>query len=301
MNADGEAGGRRKLSVRSPSGSTLAAWESGPPEGRPVILLHGLTMTASQAFSNTAVLERAGFRVISFDARGHGDSEPAADPRQYGYDVLTEDLAAVMDAFGVERAVLAGISMGAHTALRLALEQPYRSAALAIVSPAFDPDDHPNEKNVAEADALAAGVRERGVDGFMAALWIPAESSRESAGVRAAHSLLRRRLRGHRDLTAVGDAVKANLRARPFGDFAALSAIEGPVLVVGTRDELDPRHPNELARSYARAIPGSRFECERPGGVPLGWGGRRLILLVRELAARAEWGAANSTAGGRRA
>jgi len=289
------------VSVRSPSGPTLAAWESGPPEGRPVILLHGLTMTASQAFSNTTVLERAGFRVVSFDARGHGHSEPAADPRQYGYDVLTEDLGAVMDAFGVERAVLAGISMGGHTALRLALEQPHRSAALAVVSPAFDPEDHPNEENVAEADALAAGVRDRGIDGFMAALRIRAEGSRGSAGVRAAHSLVRRRLREHHDLTAVGDAVKANLRAKPFDDFAALSAIEGPVLVVGTRDELDPRHPYELARSYVRAIPGSRFECERPGGVPLGWGGRRLILLVRKLAARAEWGAANSTAGRRRA
>jgi 3-oxoadipate enol-lactonase len=258
-------------------------------------------MTANQALSNTTVLERAGFRVISFDARGHGRSEPAADPRQYGYDVLTEDLGAVMDAFGIERAVLAGISMGAHTALRLALEQPHRSAALAVVSPAFDPEDHPNEENVTEADALAAGVRERGVDGFMAALWIRAGSSREPAGVRAAHSLLRRRLREHHDLIAVGDAVKANLRAKPFDDFGALSALEGPVLVVGTRDELDPRHPYELARSYVRAIPGSRFECERPGGVPLGWGGRKLILLVRELAARAEWGAASSTAGGRRA
>jgi len=139
------------------------------------------------------------------------------------------------------------------------------------------------------------------VDGFMAALRTRAGSSRESAGVRAAHSLVRRRLREHHDLTAVGDAVRANLRARPFDDFGALSAIEGPVLVVGTRDELDPRHPYELARSYVRAIPGSRFECEGPGAVPLGWGGRRLILLVRELAGRAEWGAENSAVGRRRA
>lgn len=300
MKPDREAGGRREVSVRSPSGPTLVAWESGPPEGRPVVLLHGLTMTAGQAFPHTTVLESAGFRVVSFDARGHGRSEPAADPRQYGYDVLAEDLGAVMDAFGIERAVLAGISMGGHTALRLALERPHRSAALAVVSPAFDPEDHPNEENVAEADALAEGVRERGVDGFMAALRVPAGSSRESAGVRAAHSLLRRRLGGHRDLSAVGDAVRANLRARPFDDFATLSAVGGPVLVVGTRDELDPRHPYELARAYVRAIPGSRFECERPGGVPLGWGGRKLILLVRELAARAEWGG-ELTAGRRRA
>jgi len=290
VKPEGEAGGRREVSVRSPSGPTLVAWESGPPEGRPVVLLHGLTMTAGQAFPHTTLLESAGFRVVSFDARGHGRSEPAADPRQYGYDVLAEDLGAVMDAFGIERAVLAGISMGGHTALRLALERPHRSAALAVVSPAFDPEDHPNEENVAEADALAEGVRERGVDGFMAALRVPAGSSRESAGVRAAHSLLRRRLREHHDLGAVGDAVRANLRARPFDDFATLSAVGGPVLVVGTRDELDPRHPYELARAYARAIPGSRFECERPGGVPLGWGGRKLILLVRELATCAEWG-----------
>ena len=56
--------------------------------------------------------------MIAYDARGHGRSTPAP-ARAYGYEHLAGDLAAVLDAAGVERALLAGASMGAHTALAL--------------------------------------------------------------------------------------------------------------------------------------------------------------------------------------
>ena len=69
-------------------------------------------------------LERSGYRVIGYDARGHGRSSAAPDPAAYDYDDLARDLEAVLDALGLERAVLAGASMGAHTALRFALRNP---------------------------------------------------------------------------------------------------------------------------------------------------------------------------------
>src|ERR687895_1791348 len=107
-------------------------------EGRPVLLLHGLTATRRYVVMGSRNLERSGHRVIAYDARGHGRSGPAPDAAAYGYDALAADLLAVLDDRGVERAVLAGASMGAHTLVRLALEQPDRAAALVVVTPAFD-------------------------------------------------------------------------------------------------------------------------------------------------------------------
>lgn len=269
--------------MRAPSGQELAAWQEGPSGGTPLVLLHGLTMTGDQAFAGVTALTRRGLRCVCFDARGHGRSAAAIDG-DYGYRSLLADLEAVIDALEIERALLAGISMGAHTALRLALEHPDRVAGLAVVSPAFNPANHPDEEHLAEADALAVGLAERGPEGFVAALRVPRGLTRDAPIVRAGHALTRRRLVAHRDLAALADALRGNLRARPFGDLGALAGVAAPAMVVGTRDEFDPRHPYALARAYADALPDSSFTCEAVGQAPLGWGGKRLIAAVGEFA-----------------
>ena len=89
------------------------------------MLLHGLTATHRYVVMGSRALERSGHRVIAYDARGHGASDPAPQPGAYDYADLAADLLARCSTQrGIERAVLAGASMGAHTALRLALEQP---------------------------------------------------------------------------------------------------------------------------------------------------------------------------------
>jgi pimeloyl-ACP methyl ester carboxylesterase len=128
----------RALSVRTSDGVLLAGEDSGG-DGPPIVLLHGLTATRRYVVMGSRALQRAGHRVIAYDARGHGRSTPAPDPSAYGYGQLAEDLRAVLDACALERAALAGASMGAHTALHFALAHPARVAALGIVTPAFDP------------------------------------------------------------------------------------------------------------------------------------------------------------------
>src|SRR3954453_1669163 len=89
-------------------------------EGTPVVLLHGLTATRRYVVMGSRALERGGHRVIAYDARGHGESDPAPAPEASRSEDLAAGLGDLLDELGVERAILAGASMGAHTLLRFA-------------------------------------------------------------------------------------------------------------------------------------------------------------------------------------
>jgi pimeloyl-ACP methyl ester carboxylesterase len=279
------------FTVLADDGVALSGEESGPPEGgaAPIVLLHGLTATRRYVVMGSTVLQRAGHRVIAYDARGHGRSAPAADPRDYGYERLTRDLLAVLDERGLARAVLAGASMGAHTAVRFALEHPRRVAALAIITPAFDvkPNPFARAAELEGWDALARGLRERGVDGFLAAYDLAAlpESLRATM-----QTVVRQRLAAHEHPLAVADALEAVPRSRPFERVEQLAQIAVPTIVVASRDEADPGHPLAVGERYAQAIPGARLLVEDEGPPihsPLAWQGGRLSRAIAELAARA--------------
>ncbi len=64
-------------------------------EGPPVVLCHGITATRQQLLHGSLALPRAGYEVITFDARGHGESDPAPEGSGYGYPELVADLEAV--------------------------------------------------------------------------------------------------------------------------------------------------------------------------------------------------------------
>ncbi|MGH2864960.1 MAG: alpha/beta fold hydrolase [Solirubrobacteraceae bacterium] len=277
------------LSVAA-GGVTLAGEQSaGDPGGDavPIVLLHGLTATRRYVVMGSRALQRAGYRVLAYDARGHGRSTPAPD-RAYGYEHLAGDLLAVLDAAGIERAVLAGASMGAHTAVRFALEHPERVAALAIITPAFHPAASArDEQELARWDALARGLREGGVEGFLDAYELAAVPATWRATV---ETVLRQRLGAQEHPQAVADALEVVPRSRPFDRLAELEAIAAPTLVVGSRDAADPEHPLAVGGLYARTIPGARLVVEDAGAAgqptpsPIAWQGGRLSRLLIELA-----------------
>ncbi len=276
------------LSVVTDDGVTLAGEESGT--GPAIVLLHGVTATRRYVVMGSRTLERSGHRVIAYDARGHGRSSPAPTPDAYGYELLAADLRAVLDAAGVRRALLAGASMGAHTAVRFALEHPERVAALAIITPAFDPSAPRDAADLARWDALARGLREGGVEGFVRAYDLDKvpDSLRPTI-----ETVLRQRLAGHEHPDAVADALEVVPRSRPFEQLEQLAGIQVPTVVVASRDEADPGHPLAVGETYARTIPGARFVVEEAGvgghpiHSPIAWQGGQLSRVLGELAAQA--------------
>jgi pimeloyl-ACP methyl ester carboxylesterase len=257
----------------------LAAEEAG--EGTPVVLLHGLTATRRYVVMGSRSLERSGHRVVAYDARGHGSSAPAPDPSAYGYEALAADLLAVLDDRGIDRAVLAGASMGAHTLLRFALDHGDRAAALVAITPAFDPD---GDRDLERWDALSRGLREGGVEGFVAAYGEPRvpEAMRDTV-----RTVLRQRLGAHGHPQAVADALRVVPRSSPFDSWDELAELDLPVTVVASRDETDPEHPYAIGERVAAAIPGARLVSEEPGRSPLAWQGSQLSRLIADTAARA--------------
>ncbi len=245
-----------------------------------MVLLHGLTATRRYVVMGSRLLERSGLRVVSYDARGHGRSEPAPDPRAYGYELLVGDLQAVLDGLGLERAVLAGASMGAHTALRFALAHPRRVRALCLITPSYDPSGAVGPETFAGWDALARGLREDGVDGFVRAYDLAGVPARWRTTV---EKVLRQRLAAHEHPGAVADALEVVPRSRPFREMGELATIATPTTVVASRDEADPGHPLAIGERYAQAIPGAKLVVEDDGS-PIAWQGGALSRIILELA-----------------
>jgi pimeloyl-ACP methyl ester carboxylesterase len=97
--------------------------------GEPVVLLHGFSLDRRMWEPQVAELERE-HRVLRVDLRGHGRSAAIRDSF-----AAYEDLASVLDAAGVERAALVGLSSGASIAVDFALVHPERVTRLVLASP----------------------------------------------------------------------------------------------------------------------------------------------------------------------
>jgi pimeloyl-ACP methyl ester carboxylesterase len=92
-------------------------------EGDVVMLLHGFVGDINIDWIRSGILDLLldeEYRVVAFDARGHGLSDKPHDAAAYENDALTKDAAALLDELGIDRCMLVGFSMGARTALHLA-------------------------------------------------------------------------------------------------------------------------------------------------------------------------------------
>jgi pimeloyl-ACP methyl ester carboxylesterase len=248
-------------------------------EGPPIVLCHGITATRRYVVHGSRALERAGHRVVSYDARGHGESDPAPAAQGYGYPELVGDLEAVVaETVGEGRFVLAGHSMGAHTAVAYALGHPQRLAGLVVIGPVYAGEI--TDETLAYWDGLAAALEEGGVDGFVD--YIDRQQGIDPGWRDAVLRFTRERMLRHRHLDAVVAALRQVPRSRPFGRIEELESLEVPALVVASHDDADPGHPRHVAEAYAEHLPQARLLGETEGESPLAWQGGR---LSREIAA----------------
>jgi 3-oxoadipate enol-lactonase len=211
--------------------------------GLPLLLLHPFPLDARIFAPQLGGLPA---RVIAPDLSGAGRSDVPPDPATYSVDRWAEEALAVLDAAGVERAIVAGVSMGGYVALALVRRAPQRVAALALCDTRAGPDgDEARARRTAQQDRIRAGELPAVLDGLLPALLAPGSS--HAAAVRA--------LMAQQPAAGVMGALQA-LRDRPDAR-PGLAAITAPTVVIG--GELDAITPPAELAELARAIPGARL------------------------------------------
>jgi pimeloyl-ACP methyl ester carboxylesterase len=242
-------------------------------EGPPIVLLHGLSATRRNVVQGSRHLVKRGYRLIAYDARGHGASSPAST---YDYAALVDDLEAVLEQLQLERSALVGSSMGAATALAFALEHPERVAALVQMTPAYAGQ----ARAAADGQAwenLASQLEGAGVEAFVEEALPDRLPERWRSVTREA---IRQRMERHEHPEAVAQALREVPGSAAWDGLDRLAQLDLPVLIVGSRDEIDPMHPLAVAQEYERRLPRAELVVEEEGKSPLAWQGARLSGVI---------------------
>jgi pimeloyl-ACP methyl ester carboxylesterase len=261
------------------AGSVILSGEAAG-EGPPLVLLHGLSATRRNVVQGSKHLLRRGYRLIAYDARGHGISEPAPS---YEYSDLVGDLDAVLARLDLERAVLVGSSMGATTAMAFALENPDRVPALVQITPAYLGDARAGQE---DWERMAAELERGDLDAFARVAQPDGVPERWREVAREA---VRQRMERHEHPTAVAQALREVPHSIAWKGLELLESLDLPVLVVGSRDEADPMHPLAVAGEYARRLPRAELVVEDEGQSPLAWQGARLSTVIGDFLGRIDY------------
>ncbi len=183
-------------------------------QGPAVLLTHGFGLTARMWAGQVAALASS-HRLILWDLRGHGRSDAPEDASLYDPEACVADMAALLDAEGVERAVVGGLSLGGYLSLAFHLRHPERVRALMLFDcgPGFrrdEPREAWNERARKRSERIAAGD---------------------------ARALAELEPDGHRDLAGVALAARCMMRHRDGSVLESLPSIRAPALVLaGERD-----------------------------------------------------------------
>ncbi len=258
-------------SLELPGRVRLQYAERGDPSGIPLVLLHGYT-DSWRSFELVLPHLPPSIHAFALSQRGHGDSE--RPPTGYSPSDLAGDLAAFLDALGLERAVVAGHSMGSHIAQRFALDHPGRALGIALLGSFFRFEGN---APAAELVAAVAGLTDPVDPGFarefqQSTLARPIPPDYLAAVVQESLKLPAR----------VWQAVLAGLVAGEHAD--QLPRIDLPTLILwGDADAFCPRSDQD---AFTAAIAGSRLLVHLGGGHAFHW--EDPALCAAELATFAE-------------
>jgi pimeloyl-ACP methyl ester carboxylesterase len=254
------------------AGGKLAAFRLGDPGiKRPTVLaVHGITSSSRAWLAVARALgERAS--LVAVDLRGRGAS--SALPGPYGLDVHVEDLLAVLEVLGLERAVLAGHSLGAYIVARLGAAHPERIKALVLIDgglpiPGTEQVDDPQQFLDAFLGPATARLKLRFADRQAYRDWWRAHPALQTSDMSESD------LNAYADYDLTGEppelrstVLEESVRAdgaevlRPGATTAAHQlAVPARLLVAprGLLDEPNPMQPLELAWAWAAEDPDRR-------------------------------------------
>jgi 3-oxoadipate enol-lactonase len=253
-------------------------------EGSPVVLVHGLSATRRNVVQGSRALVKRGYRLISYDARGHGESQPGPS---YEYSDLVGDLEAVLEELELEQPALVGSSMGAATAMAFTLEHPDRVPALVQITPAYTGYARTGDVDGESWEKLAEALDE-GIDRF---LEVAQPGNLPERWREVAREATRQRMERHADLASVAQALREVPSSIAWKGLEPLSKLDVPVLVVGSQDDSDWLHPLGVAQEYCRKLPNCELVVEDKGQSPLAWQGARLSNLIADFFERVGYAA----------
>lgn len=214
--------------LERPDGTRLAYEDSGG-DGPVILLSHGFTITLRMWDPTAVALADAGWRVVTWDLRGHGATVTPDDPAASTLEAVVEDLVALLDHLGVDRAVLGGLSFGGYLSLATWCRHPERVSALVLADcgPGYrraEARQAWNDMVATRADAIEAG----GLDVLRGD-----PSAGSSDAVRAQVGLDR-----HQSAEALVRAVRGFLVQHDGLVMERLDRVDVPTLViVGANDE----------------------------------------------------------------
>lgn len=231
-------------------------------EGIPFIFQHGLGGDVSQPFGLFS--PPPGFRLLAFDFRGHGQTQPLGDPAKIRITSFADDLRVFMDQLRLGQAVLGGISMGAAITLNFTLRYPKRVLGLVQSRAAWL--DGPMEHNARVFGEIARLLRKEGPENGFEIFKNSKdylEMKRESSD---SANALERHFSHPRALETVVKLEQIPVDAPSFNR-QEWKSIQVPTLVLANRQ--DPIHPFEYAEVLVQHIPGAEFRELTPKSVNL--------------------------------
>jgi len=229
-------------------------------EGLPFVFQHGLGGDVSQPLG--LYRPAAGIRLITFDMRAHGQTDPLGDVAKLRMATLAGDLVALLDHLEIDTAVVGGISLGSAVAVNVALQFPARVRGLVLSRPAWL--EGPVPENVRNYGLIARLIRELGVRKGREQFQSMAEfQAMERDSPDCAQSLVGQFEQPRaEEFAARLERLAADTPVRSGDDYGTIRA---PTLILGNRQ--DPIHPWSYAETLAQLIPGAELRELTPKSV----------------------------------
>lgn len=227
------------------NGIKLAYRIDGNPNGPALILCNSL-MSSAAMWNDTMPALTDKFRVIRYDKRGHGQSE--VTPAPYSIALLSQDLIGLMDALGIAKAHLAGLSMGGMICQYVGANYPERVLSLGLCDTASEmPPRNLWEERfaIARKDGIAGLV-----DGTIKRWFVAGFPERESAKIAAVRTMIL--------ATPLEGYLGCASAVRDMAQTTMLLKIKAPTLILVGRD--DPACTVDQSTVLHRMIPHASFE-----------------------------------------